>query len=198
MSGCEAARNLGKMTHVLKKSMVLSCIAALLLSTCTFAQHPAAAKESLQIPPHGPSLKGKRAPNFVLHDLSGKSISLKDYAGKPVVVNFWATWCPPCLLEMPWFEEMTKKYSASGLTILGLSTDLEGQADSPEKVIATVKHLGVTYPILLYDGSLKTKYGPVPLLPETFYINRNGVIVEDVWGHANKEMIEKNIDEIVR
>jgi thiol-disulfide isomerase/thioredoxin len=96
-----------------------------MFSTRSFAQHPASAKESLQVPPHGPSLKGKRAPNFVLHDLSGKSISLKDYAGKPVVANFWATWCPPCLQEMPWFEELSRKYAGSGLTILGLSMDIE-------------------------------------------------------------------------
>lgn len=100
--------------------------------------------------------------------------------------------------EMPWFEELAKRYSASGLTFLGLSTDIEGQTASPEKVAATVKRVGVTYPILLYDGSLKAKYGPVHLLPETFYINRKGVIVEDIWGHTDKEMIERNIGEIVR
>lgn len=186
------------MKHIQKSFVVLGFIGALTFSTCSFAQHPASAKESLQVPAHGPSLKGKRAPNFVLHDLSGKSISLNNYAGKPVVVNFWATWCPPCLQEMPWFEEMAKKYSGSGLTVLGLSTDIEGQTASPEKVLATVKRLRVTYPILLYDGSLKAKYGPIHLLPETFYINRKGVIVEDVWGHTDKEMIERSIGEIVR
>jgi thiol-disulfide isomerase/thioredoxin len=186
------------MAHILKKATVLGFIAALLLSRPSLAQHPASAKENLQVPPHGPSLKGKRAPNFVLHDLSGKSISLKEFSGKPVVVNFWATWCPPCLQEMPWFEEMAKKYSGSGLTFLGLSTDIEGQTASPEKVVVTVKRLRVTYPILLYDGSLKAKYGPIHLLPETFYIDREGVIVEDVWGHADKEMIERSVREIVR
>ena len=186
------------MTHILKRFAVCGFIAALAFSTCSSAQQPASPTEALQVPPHGPSFKGRRAPNFLLHDPSGKSISLKDYAGKPVVVNFWATWCPPCLQEMPWFEELAKKYSGSGLTFLGLSTDIEGQTASPEKVVATVKRLGVTYPILLYDGSVKGKYGPVHLLPETFYINRKGVIVEDVWGHTDKKMIERNIGEIVR
>jgi len=188
----------GRMTHILKRLTVPGFIAALTFSTLSFAQHPASPKESLQIPPHGPSFKGKRAPNFVLHDLSGKSISLKDYAGKPVVVNFWATWCPPCLLEMPWFEEVTREYAGSGLTILGLSTDIESNSATPEKIAATVKRLGVTYPILLSDKSITALYGSVHQLPETFYINRKGVIVEDVWGHANKEMIEKYTSEIVK
>ena len=185
------------MTHILKRLGVLGFIAALTFSTYSFGQHPASPKESLQVPPHGPSLKGKRAPNFLLRDLAGKPVSLKDYAGKPLVVNFWATWCPPCLQEMPWFEEFSRTYAESSLIILGLSTDLESESVSPEKVSATAKRLGVTYPILLSDGSMKALYGPVHLLPETFYINRKGVIVEDVWGHGDKEMIEKYIREIV-
>ena len=188
----------GRMTHTLKRLAILGFITVLMFSTRSFAQDPAVPKKNLQVPPHGPSLKGKRAPDFLLYDLSGKPVSLKDYAGKPVVVNFWATWCPPCLQEMPWFEQLAKRYSGTGLTVLGLSTDIEGQTASRAKVVATVKRLGVTYPILLYDGSLKVKYGPVHLLPETFYINRKGVVVEDVWGHADKEGIERNIGEIIR
>jgi len=185
----------GAMTHILKRLAILCFIAALTFSMHFFAQQP---KENLQDPPHGPSLKGKRAPNFVLHDLSGNPVSLKDYAGKPVIVNFWATWCPPCLLEMPWFEELTREYAGSGLTILGLSTDIESNSATPEKIAATVKRLGVTYPILLSDKSMAVLYGPVHLLPETFYINRKGVILEDVWGHADKEMIEKYTSEIAK
>lgn len=187
-----------RMIHVLKRLAVVGFLAILTLSTRSFAQQPASPKGSLQIPLHGPSFKGKHAPNFVLRDLSGKPISLKDYAGKPVIVNFWATWCPPCLLEMPWFEEMTRKYAGSGLAVLGLSVDIESNSATPERIAATVKHLGVTYPILLPDKSIHTLYGPVHQLPETFYINRKGVIVEDVWGHADKEMIEKYTSEIVK
>jgi peroxiredoxin len=186
------------MTHILKTVSVFVFIAALLFSTRSFAQSADSPKENLQVPPHGPSFKGKRAPNFRLHDLSGKPVSLKDYVGKPVVLNFWATWCPPCLQEMPWLEEFHRKYGGSTLVILGLSTDLEGESASPEKVARTAKKMGVTYPILLSNESIRTIYGPVPLLPETFYINRKGVIVEDVWGHADKDEIEKHIREIVR
>jgi thiol-disulfide isomerase/thioredoxin len=187
-----------RMIRILKKLAVASFVAALTFSTRSFARQPASPKESLQVPPHGPSFKGKRARNFVLRDLSGKSISLRDFAGKPVIVNFWATWCPPCLQEMPWFEELTKEYAQSGLTILGLSLDIESNSATPEKIATTVRRLGVTYPILLPDKSIHALYGPVHLLPETFYINRKGVIVEDVWGHADKGTIEKYIREIVK
>jgi thiol-disulfide isomerase/thioredoxin len=186
------------MTNVLKTLAVLGFTTALVVSTHSSAQRTDSPKENLQVPPHGPSFKGRRAPNFLLHDLSGKPVSLNDYVGKPVVVNFWATWCPPCLLEMPWFEEFYRKYGGSNLIILGLSTDLEGERVSPEKVATTAKHMGVTYPILLSNESMRTLYGPVPLLPETFYINRKGVIVEDVWGQIDKERMEAYIREIVR
>ena len=186
----------GRMTHLLRRLAGIGCITALTFLTRSYAQNPVP-RESLHIPPHGPSLKGKRAGKFVLHDLSGRSISLEDYAGKPVVLNFWATWCPPCLQEMPWLEELSRKYAGSGLTILGLSVDIESNSATPEKIAAIVKRLGVTYPVLLSDNSLKPSYGPIDLLPETFYINRRGVIVEDVWGRTDKEMIERSIGEIV-
>ena len=113
----------------------------LVISTRSFVQRTESPEDNLHVPPHGPSFKGKHAPNFVLYDFSGKSISLMDYAGKPVVVNFWATWCPPCLREMPWFEEVYRKNGGSSLIILGLSTDLEGESVPPEKVARTAKHM---------------------------------------------------------
>ena len=186
------------MTHVLKTLSVLSLTAALAVSRRSVAQLIDSPREKLQVPSHGPPFKGRRAPNFLLSDISGKPVSLKEYVGKPVILNFWATWCPPCLQEMPWFEEFYRKYGGSSLIILGLSTDLEGESVSPVKGATTAKHMHVTYPILLSNESMRTLYGPVPLLPETFYINREGVIVEDVWGHTDKEMMEQYIREIVR
>jgi thiol-disulfide isomerase/thioredoxin len=182
---------------ILKRLVLLGLIVVSAFSSPSFSLAPEPPKESVEVLPHGPSFKGKHAQNFVLKDLSGKPISLKDYAGKPVIVNFWATWCTPCLLEMPWLEELSRKYAGSGLSVLGLSVDIELDSATLQKIAATTKRFGVTYPIAITDESIHPLYGPIHLLPETFYINRKGVIVEDVWGHPDKVTMEKYIREIV-
>jgi thiol-disulfide isomerase/thioredoxin len=188
-----------RMTFILLKRLIaVIFMSALLFSSRSFADASAASNHDSQVAPHGPSFKGKRARNFVLHDLAGKRIALKDYAGKPVVINFWAAWCPPCLQEMPWFEELSRKYAGSDLTVLGLSMDIEVHSATPEKIASTAKRLGVTYPILISQNSLHALYGPVHLLPETFYVDRKGVIAEDVWGQSDKETMEKYMREIIK
>lgn len=141
-----------------------------------------------------PKLRGKKAPAFALTSLDGKKVSLADYKGRPVLVNFWATWCGPCKVEMPWFEEFRKQYSAQGFEILGLTDD----ADAGKDVITKVaQKSGVTYPILLADGKVQTAYGGLDVLPMSFYIDRNGVIVEQTAGLGPKDQIEANIKKTI-
>ncbi len=141
-----------------------------------------------------PQLLGKLAPAFALTNLEGKKVSLADYKGRPVLVNFWATWCGPCKVEMPWFEEFRKRYAAQGFEILGLTDD----ADAGKDVIAKVAgRAGVTYPILLTDGKVQTAYGPLDVLPMSFYVDRNGVIVEQTAGLGPKDQIEANIKKTI-
>ncbi|MBN9617103.1 MAG: alkyl hydroperoxide reductase [Acidobacteriales bacterium 59-55] len=142
----------------------------------------------------GAKLRGKTAPGFTLKDLDGKKVSLADYKGRPVLVNFWATWCAPCKVEMPWFEELRKQYAAQGFEILGLTDD----ADAGKDVIAKVaKKTGVTYPILLTDGKVQTAYGGLDYLPMSFYVDRNGTIVEVTAGLGSKDEIEANIKKTI-
>ncbi len=138
-------------------------------------------------------LKGKPAPAFTLVNLEGKKVSLSDYKGRPVIVNFWATWCAPCKLEMPWFQEFRSKYSGQGFEILGIAED-EAPKDEIEK---TAKKVNVTYPILLTDGKVAPAYGGVDSLPESFYIDRNGVVVSETVGLASKDEVEAKIKELV-
>lgn len=159
--------------------------------TTPLSGHAAPPKQSLNIPPHGPSFKGKRAQNVVLRDLSGKPVSLKDYAGKPVILNVWATWCPPCLQEMPLFEKFRQSYSTSGLTVLGLSIDIYTDSASENKIAEVAKHAAATYPVLMANKSVVSAYGSIHQLPETFYINSKGIVVEGVWGHADEASILK-------
>jgi thiol-disulfide isomerase/thioredoxin len=144
-----------------------------------------------------PKLQGKVAPGFTLVDLQGKKVSLADYKGKPVLVNFWATWCGPCKLEMPWFEEFSKKYQPQGLVILGLAAD-----DAGKSVIAdTARKSGVTYPILLADDKIEEAYGGVDYLPESFYVDRQGKVLIETAGVSSegggKDEIEANIRKLV-
>ncbi len=142
-------------------------------------------------------LQGKAAPAFTLVDLDGKKVSLADYKGKPVMVNFWATWCAPCKLEMPWLAEFQKRYADQGFVILGIASD-----DAPKNVVAaTAKKLGVTYPVLLTDGKVEEPYGGVGYMPESFYVDRTGkVLIETAGitdGQGGKDQIEANVKRLI-
>lgn len=141
----------------------------------------------------GKRLEGKAAPGFTLTSLDGKKVSLADYKGRPVLVNFWATWCAPCKLEMPWFEQFRQQYKGQGFEILGIAED-DASKDEIEK---SVKKIGVSYPILLTDGKVAPKYGGVDYLPMSFFIDRNGIVVEETAGLASKDEIEANIKKTI-
>jgi thiol-disulfide isomerase/thioredoxin len=141
-----------------------------------------------------PSMRGKVAPGFTLTDLQGKKVSLSDYKGRPVLVNFWATWCGPCKVEMPWFEEFRKQYAGQGFEILGLADDVDAGKDVIAK---TARKTGVDYPILLTDGKVQTAYGGLDVLPMSFYVDRNGVIVEETAGLGSKDEIEAHIKKTI-
>ena len=148
-------------------------------------------------------LTGKAAPAFTLMTLQGKKVSLSDYKGKPVLVNFWATWCGPCKVEMPWFEEFEKQYASQGLVILGVVDDVDAGKDTIAK---TVQKAGVTYPILLSDGKVGDAYGgkdekgqPLGMeyLPMSFYVDKAGVVVEETAGLGSKDEIEEHIKKVI-
>ena len=143
-----------------------------------------------------PKLEGKMAPAFTLVDLDGKKVSLADFKGKPVFVNFWATWCEPCKLEMPWLEDFSKKYKPQGLVMLGVSTDDAGK----DVVAKTVKKLGVTYPILLKNDKIEDAYG-LEYMPMSFYVDKTGKVLIATAGisdgQGGKDAIEANIQKLL-
>lgn len=131
----------------------------------------------------------KPAPDFELTSLEGKQVKLSDYRGKAVVLNFWATWCGPCKVEMPWLVDLEKKYADQGVQIVGVSMDDE----SKDKVADFAKQMGLNYPVLMGKEALSDKFGGLDGLPTTFYIDRNGKVVESVAGLISKSEIEQNI-----
>ena len=133
------------------------------------------------------------APDFTLQSLEGKTVRLSDFRGKPVVLNFWATWCGPCKIEMPWFVDFQKQYGTAGVQFLGVAMD-----DASTKDIAEfAQSMNVNYPILIGKESVGDAYGGVQFLPETFYIDRSGKIVDKAFGLKGRGEIEDDIKKII-
>src|SRR5580658_9267113 len=129
------------------------------------------------------------APDFTLESLDGKSMRLSDLRGKAVLLNFWATWCGPCKIEMPWFVDFQKQYGSQGLQIVGVAMDDASKAD----IAKFAKDMGVNYPILIGKDSVGDQYGGVPALPESFVIARDGKILDKIIGLRGKAEIEDEI-----
>ncbi|RMH65436.1 MAG: TlpA family protein disulfide reductase [Calditrichaeota bacterium] len=130
----------------------------------------------------------KKAPDFTFKSLDGKEVSLSDYKGKVVLVNFWATWCGPCIGEMPDLNKLYQAYKDKGFQILGLAV-----SSRPNDIPKKVKQTGVTYPILLNAEPAVAKFGGFGAIPQTFIIDQNGTIVHSVTGSRGYEDFEKMI-----
>lgn len=145
------------------------------------------------------SYSGEKAPDFTLPDLEGNSVSLSDYEGKVVLLNFWATWCPPCRHEIPYFNELYKEYRDEGFEVLGISLDRGGEK-TVEKFLESNE---VIYPILMGDNSVTTIYQEfVPpdqrnSIPFTFIIDGEGNISKVYVGSRPKDVFEKHIREVL-
>ncbi len=112
------------------------------------------------------------APAWKLKDVEGKTVSSDDFRGKVVVLDFWATWCPPCRAEIPGYVELQQKYGAEGLAVVGVSLD-QGGPDVVKQFIASRK---INYQIVLGDGQIADAFGGVEAIPTTFIIDRAGII----------------------
>jgi thiol-disulfide isomerase/thioredoxin len=140
-------------------------------------------------------LKGKAAPEFSLDDLSGKKVTLDDFKGRPLLINFWGTYCGPCKIEMPWIEELSKKYAANGFKVVGITYDAEV---GKEIIARDTQRLGVTYPILLSDAKSEKDYlSGTEVLPISFYVDRTGKIIEVAAGAGSKDDIEALVKETI-
>jgi thiol-disulfide isomerase/thioredoxin len=126
----------------------------------------------------GPPAVGQTAPDFTLNDLGGQSFTLSALRGKVVIVNFWATWCPPCRAEMPSMELLHRELADEGLVMLAVNIEKEGRQSVP-RFLATGSH---TFPVLLDDQEVVQKRYGVYKFPESFVIRKDGVIDDKVIG----------------
>ena len=132
------------------------------------------------------------APAFSLTDITGKPLNLSDYKGNVVLLDFWATWCGPCRIEIPGFIELQKRYGAQGFTMIGISMD-----DSPEPVVDFYKELQMNYPVAVGNDRLGELYGGMPGLPTTFLIGRDGRIYAKHMGATDPTVFETEIKELL-
>jgi len=171
-----------------KRDPVIFVVVALAISLMLVFAYKVTGKQPAEN--NGPTGAGKPAPEFALQSLDGKTIKLSDLRGKAVVVNFWATWCQPCRVEMPWFVDMQKQYGPDGLQILGINADEDANKEELEKF---ARGMGVNYPVLLGSEQVEQAYGGIQFLPITVYVDRDGNVVDKVFGLKGRGEIEDDI-----
>ena len=153
------------------------------------------------LPPQDSRLMGQPAPEFTLEDLKGDKISLASFKGKPLLINFWATWCGPCKIETPWLIELQNEYASQGFQIVGISTegddlkpdDKAGWAHDKDAIAKFVKQYHMQYPVLINGDSLVGKYGDLDAMPTSIYVDRTGKVVAVQLGITSKDDMIANI-----
>ncbi len=160
--------------------IVALCLLGLYLAGRRTAQKPKA------------TASGNLAPDFTLTDIDGKKLSLSDYRGKVVLLDFWATWCAPCRSEIPHFVEMQQKYGPQGFQVIGISMD-----DDAKPVREYYREFKLNYPVAVGDDKLADKFGGVMGLPVNFIIDRDGRIHLRYLGATDVNVIEKDVTDLL-
>ncbi|MCX7798472.1 MAG: TlpA family protein disulfide reductase [Melioribacter sp.] len=133
------------------------------------------------------------APDFALPTTDGKILKLSDYRGKIVILDFWATWCPPCRKGIPDLIDIKKKYGSKGVEIIGISVD----TDTKNEVIPFIKEKGINYPVVYGNQNVYKQYGGIRAIPTTFIIDKEGKIVASYEGLVPKITYENHIKNIL-
>jgi cytochrome c biogenesis protein CcmG/thiol:disulfide interchange protein DsbE len=168
--------------------IVSALLAGLLMAGCTVTPtsvHAASVK---------PGKDRKPAPDFSLKDADGKLVKLSDYRGKVVLLDFWATTCSPCKIEIPWFIDIQRKTKDRGVEILGVAMDDEGW----EVVKPFAAKMAINYRLVVGDEPTAKAYGGVDALPTTLLIDRSGKIAAVHVGLTSKKDFEEGIEQLLK
>jgi cytochrome c biogenesis protein CcmG/thiol:disulfide interchange protein DsbE len=132
--------------------------------------------------------------SFTLKDMHGNDVDLADHAGNVILIDFWATWCAPCRIEIPGFIEMVETYGPQGFSVLGISID-----DPPDALQSYAEELGMNYPVLIGDGrdDVKDDYGPIIGFPTSVIVDRAGNICHRHIGFTPKERFIEDIEALL-
>ena len=169
------------MNKMLTAIVVMILTSGLLITGCAAGSEPSIATV------------GKAAPNFQLQNLDGQSISLSELKGKPVLVNFWATWCGPCVSEMPYIQEIYGEWSGKGLVVLTINI-----GDSSSEAEQFLQDHNLSLPVLLDTNKAVAQRYNIRGIPTTFFIDKDGIIqVKVIGAFPNKEAIENRVSKIM-
>jgi len=181
-----------------KRDPVILIVAALVISVMLIFGIQKARHSS---GPGGTSakLQGQLAPDFALASLDGKTLKLSDYRGKAVLLNFWATWCEPCKIEIPWLIEMQNKYGAKGFTVLGVAMDDDGSSVVAPFVQAkrydvNGQKLAMNYPVVIGSDKVADKFGGLFGFPTSILISKDGKQIKRITGLISYDEINKLIE----
>jgi peroxiredoxin len=134
------------------------------------------------------------APAWKLKDVDGRTVTSEQFKGKVVILDFWATWCPPCRSEIPGYVALQKKYAADGLVVVGISMDTDGTAP----VKRFIKDIGINYTVVMGDDAVADAFGPIDGYPTTFIIDRDGLIRSKKLGRKPAAAFEKDVLQVLK
>ncbi|MGD1093360.1 MAG: TlpA disulfide reductase family protein [Bryobacteraceae bacterium] len=170
------------MSTLILRSITVTMLAAALFTGCSYS--PTSVKAAVK-----PEKERKLAPNFALKNATGQTVKLSDYRGKVVVLNFWATWCGPCKVEIPWFVDFQQTYKDKNFTVLGVSMDDDGW----KAVTPYLAEHKLNYPVVIGSEEVSQQYGGIEALPTTFVIDQEGRIASIHQGLISKSEYENEI-----
>jgi peroxiredoxin len=174
--------------HLRHAAAATALFIILVLGGCSTSAHVGDGPEALK-----PANERRMAPDFALKDADGRTVRLSDYRGKIVLLDFWATWCGPCKIEIPWFTELEKEYKDRGFAVLGVAMDEDGW----DAIKPFLTELRVNYRTLLGNDMVAQQFGGVDALPTTFVIDREGRIASTHVGLASKSDYENDIQALL-
>ena len=177
-----------------KQSSIVQGIAAVLIVggiavAWMSVSQPQTEQAAPAMPMAGNDMANAMAPDFALPDLEAKTVKLSDFDGQVRIVDFWATWCPPCRKEIPHFQALHEQYGENGLTIIGISLDQNGA----EAVIPFGQKMKMTYTSVIGNPEVAQAYGGIQYIPTTFIIDKQGKIYKKYVGYTDMATLEGDV-----